>query len=89
MKITNEAREIVYTLLEKNNCDTIQVSIMGGCCGPSVYLSMTKCKEDSDIVFENGVKVLYVEDAVERTSEVLLAAKDGKLYLEDKLASNC
>lgn len=89
MKITNEAREIVYTLLEKNNCDTIQVSIIGGCCGSSVYLSMTNSKEDSDIIIENGVQVLYVEDAVERTSEVLLAEKDGKLFLEDKLASNC
>ncbi|MDP3305877.1 MAG: hypothetical protein Q8S15_07385 [Erysipelotrichaceae bacterium] len=89
MKITNEAREIVDTLLKENNCNTIQVSIMGGCCGTSVYLSMTNSKEESDIVMENGVQLLYVEDALERTSEVMLVEKDGKLLLEDKLASNC
>ncbi|MDP2814142.1 MAG: hypothetical protein Q8N92_06830 [Erysipelotrichaceae bacterium] len=89
MKITNEAREIVDTLLKENNCNTIQVSIMGGCCGTSVYLSTTNSKEESDIVMENGVQLLYVEDALERTSEVMLVEKDGKLLLEDKLASNC
>ena len=89
MKITNEARDIVHTLLKENNCNTIQVSIIGGCCGTSVYLSMTNSKEDSEVVIENGVQLLYVDDAVDRTSKVLLVEKDGKLLLEDKLASNC
>ncbi|PKM69493.1 MAG: hypothetical protein CVU94_03580 [Firmicutes bacterium HGW-Firmicutes-19] len=89
MKISNEAREIVQALLKENNCNALQVSVMGGCCGTSVYLSMTNSKEDSEVVIENGVQLLYVEDAIERASEVLLVEKNGKLFLEDKNASNC
>ena len=87
MKITDNALSIVKDILDKNQCNAIQVQIVEGCCGPSVALSITKATENDILVVENGIQVLYVEDAEEQTLQVILEEKEGSLFLNNPNAS--
>ncbi len=89
MKITNKAKPIIEKILEENNCDTLLVNIMQGCCGPSVFLTMGTLQGSEEVTNVNGVSVVFSPEAIERTKEVVIDEKDGKLVLEDALASNC
>jgi Fe-S cluster assembly iron-binding protein IscA len=87
MKISNNAVNIVKDILDKNQCNTIQVQIVEGCCGPSVALSIAKATESDILVIENGIQVLYVEDAEAQTLQVVLEEKEGSLFLNNPNAS--
>jgi len=87
MKISNNAINIVKDILDKNQCNAIQVQIVEGCCGPSVGLSIVKTQEGDILVDENGIQVLYVEDAKDQTINVVLEEKEGSLFLNNPNAS--
>lgn len=81
MKITENAINIVKNILKDNQCNAIQVQLVEGCCGPSVALSITKSSSEDILVDENGISVLYIEDALELTQNVILDEKEGNLFL--------
>jgi Fe-S cluster assembly iron-binding protein IscA len=87
MKITQNATVIVKNLLEQNQCNAIQVQLVEGCCGPSVALSITKTQDEDVLVDENGISVLYIEDAFELTQNVILDEKEGSLFLNNPNAA--
>jgi Fe-S cluster assembly iron-binding protein IscA len=87
MKISENAISIVKNILEQNQCNAIQVQLVEGCCGPSVALSITKAQDEDVLVDENGISVLYIEDALELTQNVVLDEKEGSLFLNNPNAS--
>lgn len=87
MKITDQAKGLVEKVLSDNNASALRVQIVAGCCGPSVSLTIANLEDDKGVVDVNGVKVLYVDDALAQTESVVLAEKEGQLYLDNPNAS--
>lgn len=88
MKITNEAKLIVENILKENNCSALHVSIVKGCCGPSVYLAIGNPEENQSMSEVNGINVIITPEAVERAQGIVISEKEGQLILEDAMA-NC
>ncbi len=83
MQITDQAKELVEKVLSENNASALCVQVVAGCCGPSVSLTIANPKADQEFVEVNGVKVLYVNDALAQTESVVLTEREGQLYLDD------
>ncbi len=88
MQITDQAKELVSKILVDNNAKAIRVQIVRGCCGPSVSLSIANPQENDEVVQVNGIDVMYVDNAASQTETVILAEKEGQLFLNDPNA-NC
>lgn len=88
MQITDQAKEIVSKILLENNATALRVQIIKGCCGPSVSLSIATPEKDEELIDVNGINVWFLENAFEQTEKVVLAEKEGQLFLDDPNA-NC
>jgi len=88
MKITDQAKEIVSKILTENNASALRVQIVEGCCGPSVSLSIANPENGEELKDVNGINVWFLDNACEETESVVLAEKEGELYLDNPNA-NC
>ena len=89
MKITHEAKKLIISGLDSNDCDCLNVTLDKSCCGTSVNFSMVKLTTDDKPISINGVSVLMDKQGEKRTETVTLEEKGGKLIIQDTAASCC
>lgn len=73
MIITDEAKKYIETVLEDNKAKGIRMyAVEGGCCGPSIGLSLD-APETADQVSEiNGIKIAIAPQALSATEDMTL-----------------
>ncbi|WP_303870074.1 hypothetical protein [Acetobacterium wieringae] len=91
MIITDEAKVVLEEMLKENGQDSLQATLQQGCCGSSLYFTLTNKKAGDQPVIVNGINVLMEGEAVLKTNTVTLKINDeGKLFVEDTAqASGC
>lgn len=89
MNISDEAKTILLKSLASNDNDCLKARLQKSCCGTSLYFTLTKLHEGDDPITINGISVLMDDQAKERAETVTLAAKDGRLVIEDEQSSCC
>ena len=78
MKVTEEAKQTLTTIMGKRGVEGIRIHSAGaGCCGPQIGLSLDH-PEKTDIVKEvNGIRVA-IDKQVKSSIDELTLDKDGE-----------
>ncbi len=59
MKITDNAKEMLQTILNENGVENIRLYAVAGCCGPQFALSLDAPQENDTLKTINGIRVAF------------------------------
>ncbi|ASK64130.1 adhesin [Virgibacillus phasianinus] len=81
MKITEEAKQTLTTIMGKRGVEGIRIHSAGaGCCGPQIGLSLDH-PEKTDLIKEiNGIRVA-IDEQVKSSVDALTLDKDGEQFV--------
>ncbi|MGP4074647.1 adhesin [Halobacillus sp. K22] len=78
MKITDEAKQALTTILGDNNAENIRIYAMsGGCCGPQIGLSLEEAQTTDSVQEVNGIS-LAIDQEIKDTVQGVTLDKDGE-----------
>jgi Fe-S cluster assembly iron-binding protein IscA len=76
VKITDDAKKLLETVLSENQVEGIRLYSVSGCCGPQFALSLEKPLESDKIETINGIKVA-IDTQISATDELTLDKEQG------------
>lgn len=89
MKITNEAKTALQTILSQNDADGLLMELSETCCGKTPMFRIAKYDEtDSPKVF-NDIKVVIPEEALSLADQMMIDLVDGELVVLNEVAGGC
>ena len=78
MNITNEAQELILSILNENNAEGIRVYLAGmGWGGPKLGLALDEPEEKDIVETINGIKVAIDSMVVQETENLTLDRQDS------------
>lgn len=86
MKISDQAKEVLKTILKENNLDGLRVEIQESCCGKSPVIGLDTFGENEQPQMINDIAVIIPEDAKEAVEDLEIDVVDDQLVV---LGSSC